>query len=257
MNKRFCSVLTGIFIYLILTPALPLSAAESEPVSEYAAVIEDDADLLSDSEEAALLLELLPITEYANVAFHTVKEHSFSSTESYAADYYDKTFGGGTNGTVFLIDMDRRFIYIVSDGAAYRTVTRSRAETITDNVYRYASRGDYYACAEEAFREILALLEGGRIAEPMKYASNAFLAISAALLVMFLIVQSVTNLRRPKKNELREAAVVRFTGDAPIVEKTGTTRRYEPISTGSGGGSGGSGGGGGGGFSGGGGGHSF
>lgn len=48
----------------------------------------------------------------------------------------------GCMGTVFAIDMDNRNIWIHSDGAVYQVVTKGYADTVTDNVYRYASRGD-------------------------------------------------------------------------------------------------------------------
>lgn len=241
-------------LLLALLPAGRVQAAETP---SYRVVIEDDADLLTSEEEDRLYQKMLPIASYANVGFHTVREHHYSSTESYAEHYYVQTFGGGVSGTIFIVDMYKRMIYIVSDGAAYQTVTTGRANTITDNIYTYASDGRYYDCAATAFSQILTILEGGRIAEPMKIASNALFALAAAFLLMFLIVQSVTKLQKPSANELLSSSQASFYGDEPRVAHTGTTRRYDPPAKSSGGGGGGHSGGGGGGFSGGGGGHSF
>ena len=237
-------------------PVLPASASDGKTL--YRIVIEDDADLLTDAEEAKLYQEMSAIAEYANVAFHTVDGHDYSGTKAYAESYYVSTFGGGTNGTVFLIDLDRRNLWIVSDGAAYRSITTNRANIITDNVYTYASRKEYYECASKAFSQMLAVLEGERIAAPMKTVGNALLAVAASLLIMFLVVKSVANPKKPTAAELAAFSAVAFEAEEPRTIHTGTTRRYDPPAKSSGGGGGFSGGGGGGGgFSGGGGGHSF
>ena len=46
---------------------------------------------------------------------------------------------GSESGTIFVIDMDNRNIWIHSNGAINRTINKAYAETITDNVYTYAS----------------------------------------------------------------------------------------------------------------------
>lgn len=73
--------------------------------------------------------------------------------------------------------MDNRNIWIHSNGGIYRIITSSYADTITDNVYQYATKRDYYGCCYEAFTEMLTLLQGNRIAQPMKYISNALFGV--------------------------------------------------------------------------------
>lgn len=89
-----------------------------------------------------------------------------------------------------MIDMDNRNIWIHSNGAIYRTITKSYADTITDNVYTYASAQDYYGCASEAYTQMATLLAGRRIAQPMKYISNALLALIIALLINYFVVRA-------------------------------------------------------------------
>ena len=243
--------LSCVILSLLLLLFLPFTAqAAGQPL------ISDDAELLTAEEEKALLSVMEPITAFGNIAFKTVSENS-TSADSFAKSFYQSSFGL-TDGAVFLIDMDNRKIYIYCQDAFYQTISSSRSETITDNVYKYASRGEYYECAAEAFREIYTLLEGGRIAQPMKYTSNAFLALILALMINFVIVRMVTRLRGPRQKEIVENANAYFEGGEGSAVFTRTTKRYDPIRT-SGGGSGGGGhsGGGGGGHSGGGGGHSF
>lgn len=226
--------------------------------TEYRVLIEDGAELLTEEERLELALEMQGITAYGSAAFVTVENNDFS-TESFARDYYMDRFGTDS-GTVFVIDMDNRNIWIHSDGAVYRVVTTAYANTVTDNVYRYASRGDYYECAKEAFGEIQALLDGQRIAQPMKYISNALLAMILALLANFGLVICFTRLRKPGGNAVLANIHRRFTYSEIRAVHTHQSEIYDPVSSGSdGGSSGGSGGGGssGGGSSGGGGGHSF
>ncbi len=87
-----------------------------------------------------------------------------------------------------MINMLYRQLTIFSDGAVYRTVTRAEAETITDNVFRQAGRGDYFGCASSVFQQIRRLMDGEGIARPMKLTSNALLALVLSLLMLYLYI---------------------------------------------------------------------
>ena len=225
---------------------------------EYQIIIDDEEDLLTDAEESMLRVNMMPITNYGNVAFVSVKQ--YSDTGSYAKKLYRSLFGTDS-GFLFLIDMGQRNIWIYSDGAIYRVINKAYANTITDNIYRYASRKEYYQCAAKAYEQAEILLRGGRIAQPMKYISNALIALVVALLINFLIL----TLQREK--DINPSSMVPAMTTAVGISilakhKTKSTshRHVEYESSGGGGGggySGGGGGGGGGGSSGGGGGHSF
>ncbi len=219
----------------------------------YGVYIIDSEDLLTDSEEEDLIEDMEPITAYGDVAFESVYV-SHGTTDNYSHDRYRELFGGGS-GTLFVIDMGNRNIYIHSNGAIYRTITDRYAETITDNVYTYASKGDYYGCAAEVYREIFLLLDGRKIAQPMKYISNALLALILAFLINYLIVRRVAAAHKPKHSEIMNALTATCDISNTHAQFTHQTRVYDPPSKSSSGGGGGghSGGGGGGG----GGGHSF
>ena len=225
------------------------------PDTGYQTVIEDDAELLSEEEEAALQELLEEITAYGNVAFKTI-DSNYMSTENYARSYYKDMFGTAS-GTLFLIDMDNRIIWIHSDGAVYKVITTAYANTITDNVYRYASDEEYFVCAQKAFEQMLSLLQGQKIAQPMKYISNGLLAIILALLLNYGVVCVFAGAKKPGKKKMMENVPIQFSYTKPLAVFTHQTRTYNPVSSSSGGGGGGSRGGGGGGRSGGGGGHRF
>lgn len=230
----------------------------TNPETGYRILLEDDAGLLTSEQAASLAERMKRITAWGNAAFKSIDENP-GTTESYIENYYREQFGR-ESGTVFLIDMDRRNIWLKNDGKISKVITNSYSDTITDNIYRSASRGDYYGCAMEAFIEIETLLSGSRIAQPMKYISNALLALILALLVNFFIMRFMGRNRMPSQKERLSRMRYRYSLKNTRAEYISTSKRYDPVSSGSGGSGssgGGGGGGGGGGSSGSGGGHSF
>lgn len=255
MNKNCFKILIAFLLMIIgisNVGALSIDDYVNENTN-YRVVIEDDANLLSVEEINKLKDEMIPLTEYGNIAFKSISENAYS-TSTYASNYYHQTFGTAS-GTLFLIDMDNRIIYIFSDGANYNVVTTSKANIITDNIYQYASNEQYYECASVAFSQINTILNGGKISEPMRYISNILISITLAFFINFIIVLVNTNVKKAKNAEILANCDIAFNIGEINAVKTGQHREYSPRDTSSGGGS--SGGGGGGGSSGGGGGHSF
>ena len=246
------SLILLISIFIVLGTVSPIFADNNHRL-----VLDDEADLLSDSEEKMLKVKMQEILPYGNVGFKTV--YQYSDTSSYTKQLYREYFGH-ESGFLFVIDMGRRNIWIYSDGAIYKVINKPYANTITDNVYRYASKGEYYECAYNVYDQAQTLLEGGRISQPMKHISNVLIALVLALLINFivLIVQ-----RSPAKVEpVTAMAAMTSAVGVSILSQTKTKfkkSRHVEYSGGGGGGGGysGGGGGGGGGSSGGGGGHSF
>lgn len=156
----------------------------------YKVYIIDEYNLLSDQEERRLLQDMIPITEFGNAAFVSVDTDV--STPVYAKEKYKELFGYDS-GSLFVIDMGNRNIWIHSNGKIYKTITKAYANTITDNVYTYASKQQYYECAANVFRQEYTLLQGGKIAQPMKYITNAIISFIIAILGNFLLLQSGRN----------------------------------------------------------------
>lgn len=251
--------------FIVLSPTC-VSASESHPVTPiytnsetgYDIYVDDKADLLTDAQEEALLTNMEAITVYGNAAFVSISENPYHDTNRYAKDYAT-TYFGSENGTVFLIDMDERYIWIYSSGEIYDIVTTAYANTITDNSYRYASDGDYFSCADTAFSQIHSLLEGYRIAQPMKYISNLLLAIILAMLFNYFLVMNLSKAKKARNNQILDNIYTNVAVKNPSVKFLHQTRQYSPPPPppSSGGGSRSSGGSHGGGSHGGGGGHRF
>lgn len=261
-------VMQLLLVFLLIAGVAAEVRAEEEatytnPRTGYVVVIEDQEDLLTAEEEANLIEDMIPLTEYGNVAFVSCYSTD-KTTASYANDWYYSRFGNDS-GTAFVIDMYNRIIQITSAGDVYKVITKGYANTITDNVYTYAKRGDYYGCVSEAYSQAFTLLEGGRIARPMKHITNILVALSVALIGNYILARY-----QRYSEESPERHVFVSTTVSTLRSKVKDTRlvdsiTYEEVEVSSdsgggffsGGGGGGFSGGGGGGFSGGGGGHSF
>ena len=239
----------GIAILLAFLLALASVSFAAADETAWQVVIEDSASLLSEAEETEVRTEMEAVAQYCNVGLYTTSRHSGMSAQEQAKAWGRKQFGNA-DFTVFVIDMNQRWMEIFSSERIHRVVTTAKANTITDNVYKLASRGQYADCAKEAFRQIRQTLEGFEVASPMRYATNALVAVAAAILLAYLLIYS----QMEKETKVSVPGVITVmaagAGTAVLAKKLSRTVRHESSS-----GHGGSfGGGGGGGFSGGGGG---
>ena len=248
------SALLAAFTFRLKALAYDSFFVYTNPDTGYVIYMNDGNDLLSDAEEKQLISDMIPLTQFGNAGFLSCENYS-ESTAKYSSRMYSSLFGS-ESGTLFVIDMGQRELYIKSNGAISRTVSNAYSNTISDNIYRYASEGDYYTCASKAFAQVYTLLSGGKIAQPMRYISAALLALILGLMINYLIVRTVSKPRKAGAGEIIDAADVDFRLRDPAAHHINTTKVYSPVrSSHSGGGSRG----GGGGFSGGGsgGGHRF
>ena len=148
--------------------------------------------------------------------------------------------------------------YICSDGEIYRTITKGYANIICDNVYRHASKGRYYQCASDALSQITVLLDGGKIARPMKLITGVLLSLLLSCILNYWMVTMTLGVDVPEAAALAGGVIGAVAVTDAASKITSTKRVYSPPAKSSGGGGGGGfSGGGGGGFSGGGGGHGF
>lgn len=218
--------------------------------------IVDDYELLTPEEEKKLAEDMKPITAYGHVIFQSCYGVGYSTVRDFArANRPELT---SSDSVVFIIDMYHRELYIFAGGKMKRYITDSIEADITDNIFSYASKGDYYTCAKEAFAQILTVSEGGSVAQPLKIATSVLLALIIGILFNYYKVCKSRKIEVP-------APVVPLGAIAGDVVKASTAiivyeRIHHSSSSSSGGGGGGfsgggGGGGGGGGFSGGG--HSF
>ena len=260
-------ILSAVMImisYILIAPVTAKAEGENivydNPDTGYGLCFDDEAGLISEDQKQSLIDEMKPVTDYANVGFATVSDNQYGNTSACAEAFLEDNFSRGSNSTIFMIDMDERQLYIYSEGAAYNVITEDYANSITDNVYTYASDdADYYECARHVFIQISAVMSGAKISQPMRYISAALIAIIAALIINYFIVKIYSRAGSASESDFMSGVVTHC--NISNVQETfvNKTKVYSPQESSSSGGGGGgfSGGGGGGGSCGGGGGHSF
>lgn len=248
-SKKFMSgMLLSLWLFataliMFFSPTNILANTYENGETGYEAIIVDEARILSSEEESKLLKEMEGITEYSNVAFVSVAENRYSTER--LAEKLNEQYFGGASGIVFIIDMDNRYIWIDSMGAARKTITTDYAQSITDNVYSYASDEDYYKCASKAFAQMHSLFEGQWIAQPMKYISNALLAVAIALLINYFVVRMLSRASKASNSQIMGGIYTKVDVNNARANFTHQTKVYSPRSSSSSGGGGRSGGGGG------------
>ena len=211
--------------------------------SGYEILVDDMADLLSYDEEKQLVDYMKACSDYGFILFVSTDVNNFSNVDAYAQDYYRSRIPD-ENGVMLLIDMDKRKICVYSEGSLKNVVTSSKASIITDNIYTYAHDGDYFTTAKKGFEQIEAVLGGKGIAQPMKYISNACLAILISLIFNYFFARSVSKKVKPTDSQIVDSVISRYAFADPTARHTNTTRTYSPRSSSSGGGRSGGGGGG-------------
>ena len=117
-------------------------------------ILKDDANLINEEKLEDLATIMEPITKYGHVMFITSNDVPYESYSAYADKTFDNKFGDESSGVLFLIDMNNRILWIHSDGDINKVITSSIADTITEEIYTYATDGDYYTTAKLAFEKI-------------------------------------------------------------------------------------------------------
>ncbi len=146
MNKRIVS----IFIAVLLCFSLSIFASAQEN-DRTLGLVEDYAELLTDSEESALAEKLEAFCdEYKmEIAVVTINDLEGKTARDFADDFYDYNgYGYGENDDGLLaLYVDgaegEREIYITTHGKAISKISDADIDYITDRMIGYLSTGDY------------------------------------------------------------------------------------------------------------------
>ena len=196
MKTKLCRITCCTLLLLtIIVSSMCIGAAAASsdtgvrytnPDTGYEVRILDDIDLLTEEQEVSLVQDMAPITEYGNIVFWSTDVYAYDEVDQakqkrYAIYRYESS-------GIFVINTASRRISFQSDGRINSIVNASYARSVTDNVSKYASSGDYYTCAKECFSQIYTLMQGNRIAEPMKYISYVVISLMLAFVIVVGIV---------------------------------------------------------------------
>ena len=258
MHKKRLFVLLMFFILLLIsvTQVKATNLNDENKYADTSIIIEDDANLLTKEEKYQLKQKMAVLSEYGYVMFKTTNIAGSGNSLKYIQDYYYSKLQNNS-GVAFYIDMNNRQVCACATGGLDKIITGSKCDTIMDNVYVYARKGNYYECAKETFSQMDKLLKGKKIEESMKYICNAFLSVMISLFTSYGIFMMMSRNKKASKDDLINECDVTLEHSDIMVKKTGSHRVYSPISDSGSSGGGSFGGGGGGGFSGSGGSHGF
>ena len=271
MPGKLFKVITAMLLVLFVIGGMSFAWADQTKnayswINEengYAVIILDQAELLSQDEEDSLAEYMKKITPYATAILVTTDESHSSTIMQHAKQTLEKICGSmgldGYTAVIFMIDMYSRQLIIYSGETLYKVITTSLADSIVDNTYSYASRGDYGRCAREVFVQLYKVLNGQKIAQPMRYITTALLSIFAGLAISLIMIRVKTKKQRVSAGKRAETlAQLDFSADinTALIDSKRIKHVEVEVHSGGPGGHGGGffGGGGGGGFSGGGGG---
>lgn len=138
MKKRLFGILLAILLCLSLS--VPVFAQNDVPL------LVDDADILIDSEEGALLSKLESISNHQqmDIVVVTVNDLYGEIPRDYADDFYDFN-GYAEDGILLLVSMEDSDWYISTSGYGITAVTDAGLEYMADQFVGDLSDGNYYS----------------------------------------------------------------------------------------------------------------
>ncbi len=161
-------------ITLVLVRAEPIAESgggdyrETNAETGYTLVIHDKAGLLNGDETAEVATAMREITGETNVAFITYPADGDDGTDCVvkAQIWGDAVFGGQSRFTVFIIDMKTRNLGIYASAPLIGKLTSEEMNRITEDVYLFATWGQYAQCAKQTFAQIETALQDWEFTDP-------------------------------------------------------------------------------------------
>lgn len=204
------SILTVLFALLLcMTAAIPAFAASDLPR------VVDNAGLLTESEESALLSKLDEISkrQQADVVVVTADTLDGKTPMDYADDFYDYNgygFGKNYDGVLLLVSMEDRDWWMSTSGYGITAITDAGIEYISDKFLSDLSDGDYagaFSTYAELCDEFFTQAKTGQpydVGHMPKEPFNFAWCLAGALVVGYVVAAIVTGRMK------RQLQTVRF-----------------------------------------------
>ena len=244
--------------YLAALTALILCFALSVPASAAAPRLTDHADLLTSVEEEVLLSRLDSASEQYQVELIVVTVEGLEglTPEAYANRFYDDHLyglGDGRDGVLFLVSMEERDWYILTNGFGHTAITDDEVMTIGEYVAGYLGDGDYATAFDAFIEECVYEIDGEINGFPFAWGTNLLIAAVVGLVAALIVTgiwrgQLKSVKRRPAATEYTKSGSLKVTHSTDLFLYRTVNRIKKPTNNSSGGGGGGSRGGGGGKF---------
>ena len=207
----------------------------------------DEADLLTDSEEAALMGKLAAVsTGYeAQIVVVTMASMDGGNIDTYVDYVYDSMgFGYGENydGVLLLVCLDPREYRILSNGFAGVAIDPDDISKISDEIVENLSGGDYAGAFDEFVDECAYYLDGHINGFPFNagksLAISLIVGVVIGLIVAFVLkgqLKSVHSQSRAQEYVKNGSMHVNLSNDMFLYRTVTRTKKQSSSSSGSGG----------------------
>lgn len=187
-------------------PELTAAAETTEaPVPENEQLLYDEAELLTDSEEATLVEKLKEVSHACNaqLVVVTIASMDGGDIDSYVDYLYDSMgFGYGEkhDGVLLLVCMDPREYRILSNGYAGTAIGPDQIDTLCDFMETYLPNGHYTSAFHSFADQSGEFLEYYLMGSPFKVgkslAISLIIGIIAGLIVAFILKGQLKSVRK-------------------------------------------------------------
>ena len=227
----------------------PLPAATEAALPENEQFLYDEADLLTDSEEEALVQKLEEVSHATNaqIVVVTLASMDGGNIDEFIDYLYDTMgFGYGENhdGVLLLVSMDPREYRILSNGYAGTAIGPDQIDTLCDIVQPYLTKGTYATAftyfANESEDFLAYYLEGSPFNAGKSFMISLVIGIIAGLITAFVMKGKLKSVRKQDSARVYvKKGSMRLTYSRDIflyrnVERTKKQERVESTSSGSG-----------------------
>lgn len=166
--------------------------------------IQDDEDLLSDTSEAELYQEMLPLCQYGKPMFWSTDAKS-SPEASAEWEFYRQHLEPGESGILLVINRNTRSssqLTICAEGEMYQRISQPKWQSLLSRASSVMKSSGAYTCAVNVFQNTLNLFVYDSMQKPL-YLLNRI--VLAALLVLagffwYLRTAHMTNVQEGDKH---------------------------------------------------------
>ena len=182
-----------------------LTAATEAVAKENEEYLYDEADLLTDEQEAELVKKLTEVSHAANaqIVNATMASMDGGDIDSFVDYLYDSMgFGYGENhdGVLLLVCMDPREYRILSNGYAGVAIGPDQIDTLCDFMETYLPNGHYVAAFNSFADQCGEFLEYYQMGSPFKVGKNLVISliigIIAGLIVVLVLKSQLKSVRK-------------------------------------------------------------
>lgn len=206
-----------LFQYMIMFIILLVAFnCKAQAEGNYRVVIQDNAELLSDEEEAKLAEEMQRFTENGHVMFYTSIYDMNPDSEGYSNQFYDAEFNGEP-GMALVIDLGEGNSYLFKRKGVLNRI--NEVTILQRGIYGVATpvNGSCYNYASGVFQQMETKHKEKEAMHPLKKASNLVLAFIFSILINYLIMRKTSSVKGVRMEQLYAGKQLEFKMSEPRI----------------------------------------